>query len=227
MSNSQEKNNNLGHSWRTFRTVSFVFFLIIMIFSIVPMVKKYNLALGATENSALVDTTKRPPQEPLAVIIGDGSEKTGSRYVDLKLEYGSDVANIAISNTPDFAYSSIEPVKSAASWDLCAFKDGVKSPVSCPEGTYTVYVRYFTTGNYMTKDVFDSIVFTTVSPTPNYKLSVDAHRIDLNFDDKIDMKEFGFLQQNWGKTGINAADFNNDKVVDIKDLNILMRYWTN
>jgi len=168
------------------------------------------------------------PDGDLQVSINNGDAETSSRFVTLTMNAGTNAVKMAVANDPAFTYSSIENFQSSIAWDLCALKDGVQSPADCPEGDYTVYVKFFTDSGQTTAEPQSaSISFTTALPVPNYKLSPEAHRLDLNFDDKINTDELGFLNVNWGKTGGNAADFNQDKRVDIKDFNLLMQYWTN
>jgi hypothetical protein len=160
-----------------------------------------------------------------SVLIDISQTQTSSRYVTLSFSSNGNASKMSISNDPEFTYSSIENLQPSVAWDLCAFKDGITSPDTCAEGTYTVYVKFYTASGQSGPAVSDSIVFTTVVPEKKYKLVPEARFMDLNFDDLIDMSEWGFWQQNLGKTGENAADYNRDKVVDLKDLIMLMKYW--
>ncbi len=51
-------------------------------------------------------------------------------------------------------------------------------------------------------------------------------RIDTDRDGLIGLTDFNVLMINWGKKGVNIADYNQDGVVDIIDFNILMIYWS-
>jgi len=51
---------------------------------------------------------------------------------------------------------------------------------------------------------------------------------DLNQDNKVNSQDFQILIQKFKKTqNIETEDLNSDGIVDIKDIGILMHYWTN
>ncbi len=51
-------------------------------------------------------------------------------------------------------------------------------------------------------------------------------RIDTDHDGLVGLTDFNILMVNWGKKGLNIADYNQDGIVDIIDFNILMVYWS-
>ncbi len=68
----------------------------------------------------------------LHLIINDDAENTGARAVTLNLEGGKDATGMAISNTPDFADTTVIPYQSSLPWTL---SEGA--------GVKTVYVKFF------------------------------------------------------------------------------------
>jgi len=51
-------------------------------------------------------------------------------------------------------------------------------------------------------------------------------KIDTDRDGLIGLTDFNVLMINWGKRGVNIADYNQDGIVDLVDFNILMIYWS-
>ncbi len=72
------------------------------------------------------------PDLSLHVIINNDAESTASTNVMLHLEGGKDASGMAISNTPDFADTTVIPYQSSLPWTL---SEGA--------GVKTVYVKFF------------------------------------------------------------------------------------
>lgn len=71
-----------------------------------------------------------------------------------------------------------------------------------------------------------------VPPAVNV-LTVQAQKVDVNKDNKIDVLDFNSLMVNWGAAvsaagagSVAVADFSGDGKVDILDFNMLMVNWT-
>ncbi|TRZ50642.1 MAG: hypothetical protein D4S01_06260, partial [Dehalococcoidia bacterium] len=60
---------------------------------------------------------------------------------------------MAISNFSDFRDADQEAYQTFKSWSLCQSKE------SCPEGEYTVYVKFYTDWGTASKVVSDSIIY--------------------------------------------------------------------
>ncbi|OGZ18847.1 MAG: hypothetical protein A2175_02310 [Candidatus Nealsonbacteria bacterium RBG_13_42_11] len=97
-----------------------------------------------------------PPAEGFNVLINNNNSETNSRFVTLALRGGSDAERMAISNFSDFKNAVQEPYVSAKEWDLC------KELVSCTEGTYIVYAKFYTSWGTDSEVVSDSIIYKIV-----------------------------------------------------------------
>ena len=96
-----------------------------------------------------------PPAGGFSILINDGDKYTENREVTLKLIAGSDTARIAISNDPGFSGPGTGQIsfQSPYTWDLCYWQK------QCPEGTYTVYVKFYTRWGRSSNTISDSIVY--------------------------------------------------------------------
>ncbi|QQS22775.1 fibronectin type III domain-containing protein [bacterium] len=70
--------------------------------------------------------------------INGGAKTTSSSNVVLSFNGGSDIANMAISNTSDFSFVGQEKYSSGKQWDLC------KHLAVCNYGLKTVYAKLYT-----------------------------------------------------------------------------------
>ena len=84
------------------------------------------------------------PPDGFKVKINDGATSTTNRKTTLKFNAGSDVKKIAISMTGDFTDASQEEYSPTKQWDLCSKLGGAIKEGVCPNGPYTVYVRFYT-----------------------------------------------------------------------------------
>ena len=77
------------------------------------------------------------------VFVNSGASTTTNRIVNLNFNAGSDVKKMAISLTGDFNDASQENYFPTKQIDLCSKFDVIKNP-TCPDGTYKVYVKFYT-----------------------------------------------------------------------------------
>jgi len=100
-----------------------------------------------------------PPQPPVGgfrILVNNGAKYTDNLIISLKLFGGPDTARMAISNNPEFTgLGSTGQIayQSQYSWDICRGR-----PV-CPEGKYTVYVKFFTSWGTASEAMSDSIIY--------------------------------------------------------------------
>jgi len=94
-----------------------------------------------------------PPEGGFRILIKDGAEYTNIPTVTLKLFGGPNTEMMAISNFPDFRDTVQELYISTKKWDLCSER------ASCPEGEYTVYVKFYTPWGRTSEVVLDSIIY--------------------------------------------------------------------
>jgi hypothetical protein len=76
--------------------------------------------------------------------INNGALTTSNRIVTLNFNAGADIKKIAISMTGDFTDSSQEDYSASKQLDLCSQFGGSIKNQTCPDGTYTVYVKFYT-----------------------------------------------------------------------------------
>ena len=112
---------------------------------------------GVEDNGGSVIIDYNPPRQPelkdFSVLINNGDALTTNPNVILTLNSGVNTVNVAISNFSDFKNADqgnyIPPTKN---WNLCSDSQ------TCPDGTYTVYVKYYTGWGYNSYVVSDSII---------------------------------------------------------------------
>ncbi len=78
------------------------------------------------------------PKDGFAVKINNNATTTANRKVTLTFNAGKDVKKMAISMTDDFTKATQEDYTPTKQWDLCLNK------TICPDGKYTVYVKFYT-----------------------------------------------------------------------------------
>jgi hypothetical protein len=87
------------------------------------------------------------PQVPAGgfkVVIDNGAAATSDRKVNLTLTAGTDVKNMAISNTGDFSDAGQQAFVSSLAWDLCSAQNGYIVYPNCAAGNKTISVKFFT-----------------------------------------------------------------------------------
>jgi hypothetical protein len=101
------------------------------------------------------------PQGGFRILINDDAEYTDSRTVSLKLLAGSDTKKMVISNIGDFTEAGQEEYQETKEWDLCSKYSGLIKEETCPDGTYTVYAKFYTQYGQPSEVVSDSIILDT------------------------------------------------------------------
>ena len=118
-----------------------------------------------------------PPQPPsggFRILINNDAKYTNSLIVNLTIFGGSDATRMAISNFSDFRNAIQETYKTAKSWNLCQDRE------SCPEGEYTVYVKFYASWETASEVVFDKIIYKKEVALPIEiieKISEEAQKI--------------------------------------------------
>jgi len=102
-----------------------------------------------------------PSAGGFGVSINNGVENTASPTVTLSLRGGSDTARMIISNSTDFKDARQENYATTTIWNLCWENSISETPSNCPDGIYTVYVKYYAPWGIASKVVSDSVVLKT------------------------------------------------------------------
>jgi len=84
------------------------------------------------------------PTGGFKVFVNSGSSTTSNRNVILGFNAGMDIKQLAISMTGDFTDASREDYVAFKLWDLCSKFGGTLKNLICPDGQYTVYVKFYT-----------------------------------------------------------------------------------
>ncbi len=93
------------------------------------------------------------PAAPFSILINDENQYTNSSTVTLKIQAGSDVKKMAISNSAVFENAVQEDFKATKIWTL-GQGDGLK----------TIYAKFYTQYGQMSEVVQDSIILDTQAP---------------------------------------------------------------
>jgi hypothetical protein len=98
-----------------------------------------------------------PPQVPASggfrVLINNGAGNTDNSIVILNLFGGPDTARMAISNFSDFRDAGQEAYQTTKLWNIC------RGRAECPDGEYTVYIRFYTSWGTFSTVVLDSVTY--------------------------------------------------------------------
>jgi len=100
----------------------------------------------------------KPPVEGFKVLINNGAEYTNNLIVNINLTGGPDTERMAISNLPNFSDAGQEPYTETKEWNLC------KGLTSCPEGKYSVYVKFYAPWGTSSEVISDTIIFRKEKP---------------------------------------------------------------
>ncbi len=158
-----------------------------------------------------------PPSNSFSISIQDNAKYANNRVVTLKLNGGSDVEKIAISNTGDFSDASQEDYQVEKEWDLCLKLSGLVKFSDCSEGIHTVYVKFYTKYGQPSQAVSDTIILDTIAPeikiTKNKNYYSSAEDVILSGTTEIEAKillkwdeKYGTTQADgWGKWKINLG----------------------
>jgi len=94
-----------------------------------------------------------PPILGFNVLISNGDEYSENSTINLALSGGTDSVRMAISNFSDFQNTGQEVYAPTKVWDLC------QGLAECPEGQYTVYVKFYTSWGQSSGVVSDNIIY--------------------------------------------------------------------
>jgi len=115
--------------------------------------------------SPAIWTLPTVPLNGFKITINNGALTTSNRNVILGFNAGTDIKKVAISMTGDFADASQEDYVAFKQWDLCSkFGGAVKNP-TCPDGKYTVYVKFYTVYGRSSGNALASSTITLKSST--------------------------------------------------------------
>ena len=98
------------------------------------------------------------PEGGFKILINNDAKYTHSQIVILDLFGGPNTERMAISNFSDFRDAGQELYTGSKTWDLC------KGRISCPEGKYTVYAKFYAPWGTSSEVVFDSIIYRKEKP---------------------------------------------------------------
>ncbi len=93
--------------------------------------------------------------------VNSGSSAVTNRMISLHLNAGSDVKKMAISLTGDFSDASQEEYVPVKQIDLCSKFGVIKNPI-CPDGTYFVYVKFYTQFGVASKAIVTKVDLASV-----------------------------------------------------------------
>jgi len=100
------------------------------------------------------------PAGGFKIFVNSGASTTTNRIVNLNFNAGADVEKMAISLTGDFADASQENYSPTKQIDLCSKFGVIKNP-TCPNGKYTIYIKFYTTFGVASPVVTSSITLAT------------------------------------------------------------------
>ncbi len=113
------------------------------------------LPSGAYNPPSPPSPTSESPKGGFKVLINNDDKYTEEREIGLKLFAGRDTKRMTISRDPNFSLGADTgqiTYQSSYDWDLCYRKP------QCPEGTYTVYVKFYTQYGQASEIVSDTII---------------------------------------------------------------------
>ncbi|MDD4972573.1 MAG: GDSL-type esterase/lipase family protein [Paludibacter sp.] len=102
------------------------------------------------------------PTGGFKITVNQGINTTTNRVVTLNFNAGSDVKKMAVSMTGDFSDAGQEEYKPSLTWDLCSKMSGFIKKATCPDGQYTVYVKFYTAYGVASNVVSTKINLTTM-----------------------------------------------------------------
>ncbi|MFA5360181.1 MAG: cadherin-like beta sandwich domain-containing protein, partial [Patescibacteria group bacterium] len=94
----------------------------------------------------------KPPEGGFSILINNDAISTQVSNVTLNLNGGPNASRMAISNFSNFEYIGQENYISTKEWNLCS------NNLVCSDGSYTVYVKYYTSWGYTSNVISDSII---------------------------------------------------------------------
>jgi len=168
-----------------------------------------------TATKSLSITISQPDTTPPTRSNGlpTGELPAGTTQITLSLTTNEN-ATCRYSTTPNIPYASMTNTFSntggtSHSTTITGLSSG---------NTYNYYIKCIDTSNNANTDDY-TISFSIASPQLIG---------DLNQDNKVNSQDFQILIQKFKETqNIEIEDLNSDGIVDVKDIGILMHYWTN
>lgn len=99
---------------------------------------------GGGGGSPAMWTLPTAPTGGFKMSINNGASTTSNRNVILNFNAGTDIKKMAISMTGDFTDATQEDYVASRQWDLCSKLGGTVKNLTCPDGTYTLYAKFYT-----------------------------------------------------------------------------------
>ncbi len=144
-----------------------------------------------------------PPIVPVGgfkVIANSGKNTTTNRIVKLDFNAGSDVKKMAISLTNNFININQENYSPTKEINLCPNSNEINNNVSCPDGDYIIYVKFYTEYGVASEIISTSIRLTT-TPEPTKPLLTFTKDLRLGAKDN----QVKVLQQFLNRNGFKLA----------------------
>lgn len=89
-------------------------------------------------------TKPKIPLEGFKLSLLHQDAKITSPWVKFSFNAGADVTGMAIANTADFTDTGIENYQETKDWNICWQSNILNTPSYCPNGRYTIYVKFYT-----------------------------------------------------------------------------------
>lgn len=109
------------------------------------------------------------PTEPVggfSAVADEDISTTSSRFVNLHFNAGTDVTKIALSMSEDFNGVSQEDYQPTKQIDLCPSASGFVKKEICPDGQYTVYIKFYTRYGRSSEVLTKKIILVNSAATP-------------------------------------------------------------
>lgn len=128
---------------------------------------------GGGGGSPAMWTLPTVPTSGFKLNINGGAPITPNRNVTLGFNAGTDIKKIAISMTGDFTDASQEDYTSSKQWDLCSKFGGAIKNLTCPDGKYTIYAKFYTVyGRSSNNAVASSTITLKFDTTENLQVNL-------------------------------------------------------
>ena len=92
-----------------------------------------------------------PAQGPFGIEINNNAKETDNRLVNVQISSGTNITRMTISRNSLFENVNLIPLAPQIEWDICG------SNLTCSEGMYTVFVRFYTEYGQVSETISDSI----------------------------------------------------------------------
>lgn len=138
-----------------------------------PNLPNNNIGTGNSDTCVGCFVNPVVPTGGFTVIINNNDTISPDRNVTLKFNAGDDIKKMAISMTGDFTDAIQEDYVPTIEWDLCSQFGGITKSSVCPDGQYTVYVRFYTAYGRATNK---SIASSTITLKSKVKEVIDTNK---------------------------------------------------